>query len=150
MKDKAEVTLHRSIPLKEASKASFCYHKNMKPQTFDEYMDSFSGEQRIRLSELRKIIQETLSDTDEAIKWGAPAILDKDGMILMVFSGHKHHINLVGTPSMKEALKNELDDYETGKGSVKLSYDKPLPKNLIKKMVKYRADEYRSRGVKWK
>lgn len=121
----------------------------MKPATVDEYINSFSGEQRAKLIELRKIIRETLPDTDEALKWGAPATLDKDGMILIIFSGHQHHINLVGTPSTKKALEKELVDYKTGKGSVRLSYDKPLPKALIKKIVKYRADEYRKQGVKW-
>lgn len=121
----------------------------MKPATVDKYINSFSGEQKAKLIELRKIIRETLPDTDEALKWGAPATLDKDGMILVIFSGHQHHINLVGTPSTKEALEKELVDYETGKGSVRLSYDKPLPKALIKKIVKYRADEYRKQGVKW-
>lgn len=99
---------------------------------------------------LRQIIDETLPDTTETLKWGAPATLDKDGMILVVFSGHKEHINLVATPSTREALQDELSDYDTGKGSVKLSYETPLPVALIKKILRYRADEYRTRGVKWK
>ena len=121
----------------------------MKPKTVDEYLDSFTGEQKAQLTRLRQIIRETLPDTDEALKWGAPATLDKDGMILIVFSGHKQHMNIVGTPSTKDALEKDLAGYETGKGSVKLAYDKPLPESLIKKMVKYRADEYRKHGVKW-
>lgn len=122
----------------------------MKPKTVDEYIDSFSGEQKAKLIELRKIIREVLPDTTEALKWGAPATLDKDGMILLVFSGHKQHMNLVGTSSTKEALRKELSEFETGKGSVKLLYDKPLPVVLIKKMALYRAEEYRKYGVKWK
>jgi len=121
----------------------------MKPKTVDEYLDSFTGAQKAKLAELRKIIRDTLPDTVEALKWGSPATLDKDGMILVVFSGHKQHINLVGTPSTKEALEKDLAGYETGKGSVKLAYDRPLPEALIKKIVKYRADEYRNHGVKW-
>lgn len=58
-------------------------------------------------------------------------------------------MNLVATPSTRQALEEELSDYETGKGSVKLSYDKPLPVSLIKKIVHYRAEEYRKHGVKW-
>ena len=121
----------------------------MKPKTVDEYLDGFTSEQKAQLTKLRQIIRETLPDTDEALKWGAPATLDKDGMILIVFSGHKQHMNIVGTPSTKDALEKDLIGYETGKGSVKLAYDKPLPESLIKKMVKYRADEYRKHGVKW-
>lgn len=121
----------------------------MKPKTVDEYINSYTGEKKSQLTTLRKIIRDTLPDTTEALKWGAPATLDKDGMILIVFSGHKQHMNLVATPSTKQVLEKDLLDYETGKGSIKLAYDKPLPESLIKKMVKYRADEYRDHGVKW-
>ncbi len=68
-------------------------------------IDDFSVVQKAKLIELRKIIRETLPGTDEDLKWGAPATLDRDGMILVVFSGHKQHMNLVCTPSTKKLLK---------------------------------------------
>lgn len=122
----------------------------MKPKTVGEYISSFPAEQKAQLAELRKIIRAALPDTDEVLKWGAPAMVEKDGMILIVFSGHKQHINVVGTPSTKAAFEKELASYETGKGSFKLYYDKPLPKELIKKFVEYRAKEYREDKVNWK
>ncbi len=121
----------------------------MKPKTVVEYIDSFPEDQKTKLSELHKIIRATLPDTHEEFKWNSPATIDKDGMILVIFSGHKHHMNLVVTPSTKRAFEDELSDYVTGKGSVKLAYDKPLPTKLIEKMVLYRAKEYRQNGVKW-
>lgn len=122
----------------------------MKPKTVKEYIGSFPEEQKTKLVELHKIISSALPDTEEGLKWGVPAVIDKDGMILIVFSGHKQHINLVATPSTKLAFEDELGEYETGKGSVKLAYDKPLPASLIKRMVQFRAEEYRKHGVKWK
>jgi uncharacterized protein YdhG (YjbR/CyaY superfamily) len=71
-------------------------------------------------------------------------------MILAVFSGHKQHINFVVTPSTKQAFESDLSNYVTGKGSVQISYEKPLPLNLIKKMLMYRAKEYRENSVNWK
>lgn len=122
----------------------------MKPKTVDEYIASFPENHRAKLAELRKIIRTALPDTTETLKWGAPATLDKDGIILIVFSGHKQHINLVGTPSTREAFDEQLRDYETGKGSIKLSYEEPLPTKLIEDFVLYRAKEYRDKGIKWK
>lgn len=121
----------------------------MKPTTITEYIDTFPVEKRSKLEELRKIIQAALPNTLEAIKWGNPAITDNDGMILVVFAGFKNHINLVATPSTKLALETDLVHYKTGKGSVQFSYEKPLPKQLIEKIVSYRAKEYREQGVKW-
>lgn len=122
----------------------------MKPKTVSEYLESFSGEQKTRLTELHDLIRKTLPDTDEALKWNAPATLDKDGMILIVFTGHKQHMNFVVTPSAKEAFANELQGYVTGKGSIQLAYDKPLPTELLEKIILYRAKEYRENGVNWK
>lgn len=121
----------------------------MKPTTVDEYIDQFSGEQKAKLTELRQIINAALPGTTEALKWGDPAVLDTDGMILVIYGGFKQHMNLVVTPSAKQALESNLADYVTGKGSVQLSYDKPLPVPLIEKIVRYRAEEYREHGVKW-
>ena len=122
----------------------------MKPQTVDDYLASFPDNQKAKLAEIRNIIRAALPDTIEELKWGAPATIDKDGMILIVFSGHKQHMNLVGTPSTLDAFRDNLPDYETGKGSIKLPYDKLLPAKVIKDFVLYRAKEYRERGVKWK
>jgi uncharacterized protein YdhG (YjbR/CyaY superfamily) len=126
------------------------YTTYMKPKTVDDYLAGFPEWQRAPLMALRTIIRNTLPDTTEALKWGAPATLDADGMILIVFSGHKEHINLVGTPSTRQAFATELAGYTTGKGSVQLAYDKPLPEELIRRFVLYRAKEYREQGVAWR
>lgn len=122
----------------------------MKPKTVNEYLQSFPENQKSKLIELHELIRSVLSDTDEMLKWGAPAAVEKDGMILVVFSGHKQHMNFVVTPSTKQAFDNELSEYVTGKGSVQLSYEKPLPVDLLKRMLAYRAKEYREEKVNWK
>lgn len=121
----------------------------MKPATVDEYIANFPSEQRAKLIEIRRVLRKVLPDVTEALKWGSPAMIHPDGMILLIYSGHKHHMNLVATPSAKEALADELTGYKTGKGSVQFSYDKPLPVGLIKKIAAHRLNEYRERGVKW-
>lgn len=120
------------------------------PEEVNGYIGKFSGGQRARLQELRGIIQGVLPGATETLKWNQPAYVAEDGMILLVFSGHKQHMNLVVTPSAKQAFEDELKDYKTGKGSVRLAYDKPLPKELIQKIVKYRLEEYENKGVNWK
>ncbi len=122
----------------------------MKATTVEEYIEGFPEAQKAKLIELRKIVRESLPDTDEMLKWGAPAAVEKDGMILIVFSGHKDHMNFVATPSTRAAFETELKEYITGKGSVQLAYDKPIPVKLIKKLLAYRAKEYREQKVNWR
>lgn len=59
-------------------------------------------------------------------------------------------MNLVVTPSAKQVFDAELSDYKTGKGSIQLPYDRPLPADLIRRIVLHRANEYREGGVEWK
>lgn len=122
----------------------------MKPKNVDEYIDSFPDVQKAKLSEVRQMLRAALPDTHEMLKWGAPATVESNGMILVIFSGHKQHMNFVVTPSTIQAFTKELGGLETGKGAVRLSYDNPLPIQLLKKMALYRANEYRADGVNWK
>lgn len=122
----------------------------MKPQTVEEYIASLHDYQKARIVEVRNALMLALPYTVETLKWGSPAILTEDGMILVVYSAHKDHMNLVGTPSTLNAFRDKLLNYETGKGSIKVPYDRPLSKELIKDFVLYRFNEYRQSGVKWK
>ena len=48
---------------------------------------------------------------------------------------------LYPTPSGIDAFKSELSKYESAKGSVQFPIEKPLPIELIKKIVKFRVEE---------
>jgi uncharacterized protein YdhG (YjbR/CyaY superfamily) len=44
-------------------------------------------------------------------------------------------------PSGTEAFKEQLKPYNTGKGSVQLPLDQPLPTDLIRRIVEFRVEE---------
>ncbi|WGW10582.1 DUF1801 domain-containing protein [Saxibacter everestensis] len=118
-----------------------------KPETVEQYIDSFPDVVRQRLQELRELSRSNAPDAVEGLKWGSPAY--SSGTILFVFSGHKKHANFVFTPSTLRAFIDELDGYATGKGSVQLPYDKPVPSEVLGRMIGYRIREYEDDGVKW-
>lgn len=121
----------------------------MKPTTIDEYIASCPESIRPRLQELREIISGCLPGTTEAVKWGNPAFVDADGMILVVFAGYTHHVNVVVTPSALKANAESFAGYKLGKGSVQIPHDQPIPVALVQQLARYRLDEYRQHGVKW-
>ena len=53
------------------------------------------------------------------------------------------------TPSAMKPFKKELAKYKTGKGSIQLPYDKPLPKALILKIAVHRIKELKEKDVRW-
>lgn len=113
------------------------------------YIAAAAEEHRDRLAELREVCRTAVPDAGEAIKWGSPAYLHPEGTILFVFSVHKKHTNVTFTPSIRKHFDDQLTDWETGKGSVKIPHDKPLPGHLLTRMMQARWREFEEDGVNW-
>jgi uncharacterized protein YdhG (YjbR/CyaY superfamily) len=57
------------------------------------------------------------------------------------FAGYPRHIGFYPIPTGMEAFKDELSHYKTGKGSVQFPLDKPLPRDLIRRILEFRVAE---------
>jgi uncharacterized protein YdhG (YjbR/CyaY superfamily) len=64
-------------------------------------------------------------------------------------NGYTKHANVVFTPSTRAAFTADLADFATGKGSVKLPYGRPVPGDLLRRMIAYRVREHEVEGVRW-
>lgn len=120
-----------------------------KVTTVDEYIEGLSPAARERIVKLRALINQTAPQLSEAIKWGSPAFMHPDGVIMLVISAHKTHSNTTFTPSTAKHFTEKLTDFETGKGSLKLPYTVDTPDALIREMIEYRIHEFENDGVKW-
>ncbi len=60
---------------------------------------------------------------------------------LVHFAAYKNHIGFYPAPSGIDAFKTELSQYKGAKGSVQFPINKPLPYELISKIVKFRVAE---------
>ncbi len=118
-----------------------------KPTTIDEYISSAPKEAQKMLRELRAILKKAAPKATEAIKWGAPVF--EEGRILFAFTAHRSHINFMPTHSSLAPFKKELAAFTTGKDTIQLPYDKPLPAALIRKIAVYRAKDVRENGALW-
>lgn len=129
----------------------FCAQGSIhKPTTIDDYIVSTPQFIRLRLQELRELIASRPPGTTiEALKWGHPAFADADGLILVVFGGHKDHANVVVTPSALAANAGYLVGFTLGKVSLQVPHDRPIPYSLVGQLVTYRLREYREHGGRW-
>jgi len=108
-------------------------------KTIDEYIATFPKNVQSNLEEMRQAIREVAPEAVETISYQMPAF--KLNGILVWFAAHKNHVGFYPKASAIEAFKKELSAYETSKGTVQFPMNKPLPFDLIKKMVKYRVKE---------
>jgi uncharacterized protein YdhG (YjbR/CyaY superfamily) len=113
----------------------------------DIYIDQFPQNVRVKLVEMRNIIQENAPEANESFAYRMPAY-KLNGRPLVYFAGFKNHIGFYATPSGHEEFKNELAGYKQGKGSVQFPVDGPLPLDLVKRIVLFRVRENMTKGKK--
>jgi uncharacterized protein YdhG (YjbR/CyaY superfamily) len=56
---------------------------------------------------------------------------------LFAFSAHKAHCSFAPIASAMEAFSQELEEHPTTRGLLKISYNKPVPEDLVRRMAEY-------------
>jgi uncharacterized protein YdhG (YjbR/CyaY superfamily) len=90
------------------------------------------------MSEIRRVIHEAAPQAVEKISYQIPGFYQNG--ILVWFGGFTHHIGFYPTGEGIEAFKDEPGGYKTSTGTVQLPLDKPIPYDLIRKIVNYRVE----------
>lgn len=112
--------------------------------TIDEYIEGFPADVQKILRKIRAIIRKAAPDAEEAIKYQIPTFVLNGNLVH--FAAFKSHIGLYPTPDGIEQFKDELKPYKTAKGSIQFPLDRPIPYDLITRIVKYRVAERRRQG----
>jgi uncharacterized protein YdhG (YjbR/CyaY superfamily) len=110
------------------------------PLTIEEYIAGYPADIQGRLRKLKAAVQKAAPDAIEKISYGMPAFT-YSGMMLLYFAAHKNHIGLYPLTTAIEAFKEELLPYKTAKGSIQFPHEKPLPLQLISRIVAFRMEE---------
>lgn len=112
---------------------------NKKYKTIDEYIKTFPEEVQSILEAVRQAIRSVAPEAEELISYQMPAF--KQNGILVYFAGYKHHIGFYPTSSGIKAFKKDIEPYKSSKGAVQFLIDKPIPYDLVKKIVLFRLKE---------
>ena len=114
---------------------------NMKNSyaTIDEYIANFPENVVWVLQALRKTIKKAAPDAVEKISYGIPTFFLKGNLVH--FGAYKTHIGFYPGSSGINKFKTELAEYENSKGTVKFPLDKPLPFDLVSRIVTFRIEE---------
>jgi uncharacterized protein YdhG (YjbR/CyaY superfamily) len=105
------------------------------------HLKKFDKPQRDALQAVRLIIADALPEADEVIKYGIPTFAI-NGKGVIGFDGYKNHNSIFPySGSIGARLKDELANYEQTKGSIHFDKEKPMPKTLLKKIIKERLKQ---------
>ena len=83
-------------------------------------------------------------ETIEVFSYGMPGFRYKGA--LLWYGAFKNHVGFYpGSPPMIKSLAEELKNFKTSKGAIQFPLGEPLPKALVKKIVKLRVNENEAR-----
>ncbi len=109
-----------------------------KARCIDDYIAEFPPATRRALGEMRDLVRTAAPDATETMSYAIPTF-DLNGQHLVHFAGYERHIGFYPAPEGIAAFKDELAAYRTAKGSVQFPLDRPLPADLIRRMVAFRV-----------
>ena len=107
------------------------------------YIESFEGNTKAKLVQLRALIHELIPHAEEKMAYGIPTY--KLGKNIVHFGGFQKHIGFYPEPDTISHFKDELKDYSTSKGAVNFDLHQELPIELIKSMINYRINRMKQK-----
>jgi len=100
------------------------------------YLRAVPPAPRAALQKLRKTIKAAAPEATEVISYGIPMF--KHHGMLVGYAAFKDHCSLFMSTYLPKPLRKELASYQTAKGTIRFTADKPLPATLVRKLVKAR------------
>lgn len=113
--------------------------KQTAPRDIDEYIASFSFDVQKILQKIRKTISKAAPGAVEAIAYQIPTFR-LGGKNLIHFAAFQKHIGVYPAPREAAEFKTELTAYQGGKGTVQFPLDKPIPYDLIVRILKFNVE----------
>ncbi|MCC7032282.1 MAG: DUF1801 domain-containing protein [Acidobacteria bacterium] len=113
-------------------------------RSVDAYLSAMPDRCRVALEAIRKTVQATVPEAEEALVYGVPGFT-LGGKALVCYAGFREHCGFYPlSPAVIRAHAAELMKYDTAKGTIRFSPAEPLPAALVRKLVRARRAELQS------
>ena len=106
-----------------------------KFDTVDAYISSCPPEVQANLQAVRETIRSAAPEAEETISYDMPA-LRVGGKFAVSYAAWKDHISIYPIPAAEGELATELEPYVAGKGTLRFPLGKPIPYDLIARVVR--------------
>ena len=107
--------------------------------SIDEYIAAQPDNLRDLAEQMRRAIHQAAPVAKEKISYGIPTFTLHGNLVH--FAVYKTHVGFYpGAAPIKE-FATDLTDYKSSKGTIQFSLDKPLPIDLIRRIVEFRVKQ---------
>ena len=115
-------------------------HYCVKPKNIDEYIAAQEEAVQPRLKEMRSLIRSAIPEAEERISWSMPTYWK--GRNIIHFAAFKKHLGFYPGDEAVARFKDELNNYDVSKGTIRLPYSADLPAELIQRMARWCYETY--------
>ena len=102
--------------------------------TVEDYVAGFPDDIQQILRHIRQVFVDRVPDAGEKISYQMPTVT-MSGEALLYYAAWKQHLGMYPIPRAEPALEEQLAPYRAAKDTVRFAYRKPIPYELIEKMV---------------
>jgi uncharacterized protein YdhG (YjbR/CyaY superfamily) len=111
----------------------------MKAENIDSYISASPDPHQELMQQLRQIIRETAPEATEKISWAMPTFYQKGNLVH--FAALANHVGFYPGSAAIAKFAREFTGLKFSKGAVQFPLGKPLPVDLIKRVVAFRVAE---------
>jgi uncharacterized protein YdhG (YjbR/CyaY superfamily) len=122
-----------------------------KRSSVEDFFAQLSDIQRPHLEALRELSRAVDPEAREELKWNLPVYVRDKNTSLWMLQNFKNHCSLRFPPPFFATQKAAVEaaGFEAGEGFIKLPYERELPSELLRKLMRARVEEYDATGAGW-
>ena len=117
-------------------------------KSIDEYHGAFDGDALERMKAIRELVHEVAPEVQEVISYQIPAFKLGDKFYLIYYCAFPKHLSISSpwTEEMLQEFDGDLKGMKVSKSAIQFPYDKPLPLDLIKRILIFRKKEHKAKA----
>ena len=114
--------------------------KKIKINSVDDYLSDLPEDVYLALENLRQLILYLAPEAEETISYMIPTY-KYHGMLVGFGAAKKHCSFFVMSSTLLKDFEEEMNDFETSTGTIRFTPEKPLPTELVTRVVLARMAE---------
>lgn len=132
---KEQLIVIESLEMSTDSGLSYARVMGEKAKSIDEYLKALDPERRAELERIRRLVQQLVPGTEEAMSYGMPTLKYKN-RALVYFTASKKHMSFYPSSWAIAELRDQLQHYKTTEHAIQFTLDNALSSQLIEDLVR--------------